>query len=770
MALANVSLKSFDVMILQILVEKGARAEVIEERFGCTPLHYAASIGDTRMCQLLCNAGAIPTTKDKAGCDAITYARQSKKMDCVEYLLSIIKGKSNNFDLEWEELTDQRTGYKYFHNWETGESVWSDEFNLRHRMKAKLKSNQESKIDDQSSISRPPPPLSGVKSTKSMGKLLEQEKEHLALDDEAKPISDKRGRASERKISNNTMIEASEAKHRFSEIGVKRGFSEDSSGDSVSECGKVRKIEDSNLKDIISDSCTDSGTSSDDGIGWMNSKKKQVPKCNKEELPEGIEIPSEPLNLSPTSQSPVTTKLVTKQSFDHRLANMEKQFIDQLKQMEGIKSKQAQPSSKSRSFNVKEMANKISELQAAIGERDLEIAKLKRDIMNVESTQKAAASKSLVDHKEVSVGCSDDWTSSEKMKAAEKGLFEREQEKLKLQEQFNEAQAQYKKLTRELEAMQQNKERNLDSLQLAEDQLKVEKNAKDEAIYLLEKTRKGVEVDSELSESLKQEKKRAEDLISRLSESVKRNGEEAAEEIQKLTTELDDSQRKQLDTISQVKMLTNEIEKQGKRQEEEKRSSENARRIEIESVKNDLSTAHINEMENLNKQLQEEKLLKMEKEVQRNAAVSSYEDALKRTNDAEAKLEQISSMIKEAQALVSANEKLHRSLALETDKRKALHNKLEDLKGRIRVYVRIRPLSNDERSHRRKEVLVKEDKRTCVMQKSDEDHKEAKSWEFDNVFQGSNKEGNTQEEVFSDTRLLVTSAVDGFNVCIFAYG
>jgi hypothetical protein len=36
------------------------------------------------------------------------------------------------------------------------------------------------------------------------------------------------------------------------------------------------------------------------------------------------------------------------------------------------------------------------------------------------------------------------------------------------------------------------------------------------------------------------------------------------------------------------------------------------------------------------------------------------------------------------------------------------------------------------------------------------------------VFGG--QEGNTQADVFKDTKHLVMSVVDGYNVCIFAYG
>ena len=41
-----------------------------------------------------------------------------------------------------------------------------------------------------------------------------------------------------------------------------------------------------------------------------------------------------------------------------------------------------------------------------------------------------------------------------------------------------------------------------------------------------------------------------------------------------------------------------------------------------------------------------------------------------------------------------------------------------------------------------------------------------KDYQFDAVFVLN----STQEEVFEDTKRLIQSAIDGFNVCIFAYG
>jgi hypothetical protein len=43
-----------------------------------------------------------------------------------------------------------------------------------------------------------------------------------------------------------------------------------------------------------------------------------------------------------------------------------------------------------------------------------------------------------------------------------------------------------------------------------------------------------------------------------------------------------------------------------------------------------------------------------------------------------------------------------------------------------------------------------------------------KYYDFDQVFGGM--EGNSQADVFKDTKHLIMSVVDGYNVCIFAYG
>jgi predicted dithiol-disulfide oxidoreductase (DUF899 family) len=42
----------------------------------------------------------------------------------------------------------------------------------------------------------------------------------------------------------------------------------------------------------------------------------------------------------------------------------------------------------------------------------------------------------------------------------------------------------------------------------------------------------------------------------------------------------------------------------------------------------------------------------------------------------------------------------------------------------------------------------------------------SKEYVFDACFDSK----TSQEEIFEDTKMLIQSAIDGYNVCIFAYG
>ncbi len=100
----------------------------------------------------------------------------------------------------------------------------------------------------------------------------------------------------------------------------------------------------------------------------------------------------------------------------------------------------------------------------------------------------------------------------------------------------------------------------------------------------------------------------------------------------------------------------------------------------------------------------------------------------------------------------------------EQKKRKDLHNQLEDMKGAIRLFCRIRPLSNTEleREESKQMIVLADDEFTATVHGKQQPHK----YTFDSVFGPD----STQTQIFEETRRLVQSAIDGYNVCIFAYG
>lgn len=96
-----------------------------------------------------------------------------------------------------------------------------------------------------------------------------------------------------------------------------------------------------------------------------------------------------------------------------------------------------------------------------------------------------------------------------------------------------------------------------------------------------------------------------------------------------------------------------------------------------------------------------------------------------------------------------------------------MHNKLEDLKGSIRVYCRIRPSLSSENipqtTFGEPYISIPE---SNVVRFYNSQTNRATSYEYDKVFTGLDE----QQHVFDELSSLVVSAMDGFNVCIMAYG
>ncbi|KAK7934228.1 hypothetical protein WMY93_005124 [Mugilogobius chulae] len=94
--------------------------------------------------------------------------------------------------------------------------------------------------------------------------------------------------------------------------------------------------------------------------------------------------------------------------------------------------------------------------------------------------------------------------------------------------------------------------------------------------------------------------------------------------------------------------------------------------------------------------------------------------------------------------------------------RKKYYNMIEDMKGKIRVFCRIRPVNQTEAAQNSAVVVEKIDDFSV----NAETPRGPREFQFDKVFSAE----ATQEDLFQDACRLIQSAIDGYNVCIFAYG
>ncbi|XP_070387747.1 uncharacterized protein [Dermacentor albipictus] len=113
-------------------------------------------------------------------------------------------------------------------------------------------------------------------------------------------------------------------------------------------------------------------------------------------------------------------------------------------------------------------------------------------------------------------------------------------------------------------------------------------------------------------------------------------------------------------------------------------------------------------------------------------------------------------------SLKAENQRLLDSYNAERVLRKKYYNMVEDMKGKIRVCCRVKPLTTDQQNKDALSVIDATDDYTLVVHAPRGD----KEFTFDRVFMPH----HTQEDVFGETNSLVQSAMDGYNVCIFAYG
>ncbi|KAE9462345.1 hypothetical protein C3L33_05729, partial [Rhododendron williamsianum] len=94
--------------------------------------------------------------------------------------------------------------------------------------------------------------------------------------------------------------------------------------------------------------------------------------------------------------------------------------------------------------------------------------------------------------------------------------------------------------------------------------------------------------------------------------------------------------------------------------------------------------------------------------------------------------------------------------------RRQVLNDFLDLKGNIRVFCRVRPITMGDNCYLLRPVVSLDSSRLALNFAKNK----SKIYSFDKVFHPS----SSQDEVFEEVEPVIKSALDGYNACIFAYG
>lgn len=120
----------------------------------------------------------------------------------------------------------------------------------------------------------------------------------------------------------------------------------------------------------------------------------------------------------------------------------------------------------------------------------------------------------------------------------------------------------------------------------------------------------------------------------------------------------------------------------------------------------------------------------------------------------------------ESQKLAEYQDRLQAS----ENQRRKLHNLIQELRGNIRVFARVRPfLPNDgiDTQLSKPVVIASTETNSIRMNRQNEENKlEEHVFQFDKVFGPT----SSQECVFGEVSEFVQSALDGYHVCLFSYG
>ena len=216
-----------------------------------------------------------------------------------------------------------------------------------------------------------------------------------------------------------------------------------------------------------------------------------------------------------------------------------------------------------------------------------------------------------------------------------------------------------------------------------------------------------------------------------------------------------DSLRSQIGTLEKTlnvsKIRISELEAEIAKQEAKQPERDAAHQEQIQ---------RLNSLENANKKFEEDLAARAE---EREKIQQELNDLKKVQGDAGELKEKLAKLTGVLDGLKKSNMEKEKELKASLRQRKQLHNQLEDLKGKIRVFCRIRPQSEQESQRGEANITTVADEFTVNCEQK---NGQIKPFVYDSIYDAE----STQEEIYEDTRSLVQSAIDGFNVCMLSYG
>ena len=252
---------------------------------------------------------------------------------------------------------------------------------------------------------------------------------------------------------------------------------------------------------------------------------------------------------------------------------------------------------------------------------------------------------------------------------------------------------------------------------------------------------------------------------------LRAHSEEISNLKKRLTTEIEDERSRR---IREVQEMTTQSALSRQRADVDVDTKER----ELRMVRGDLQqvTADLEQERSLNRDLRgnlsesASNTLTLETSMR---ALKSRIDYLESDSQSQSKaFEDLQNQLRDA---IASAQEANTKLRTEETLRRKLHNQVQELKGNIRVFCRVRPHLSSEPADERAKIsfpdVESDSKEVQIMGPSEKSSlgnitTKTNAFAFDRVF------GPTSQNaaVFEEISQLVQSALDGYNVCIFCYG